>query len=82
MKLKLSTMTNVSILFFDWDLKANQFKGMHWHDQCELIIKALPQNVFISFDIDGLIPALCPATGTPGSRWLDLRTSRLFDSTS
>jgi agmatinase len=51
--------------FFDWDLKANQFKGMHWHDQCELIIKALPQNVFISFDIDGLLPALCPATGTP-----------------
>ena len=25
----------------------------------------LPQNVFISFDIDGLDPKLCPHTGTP-----------------
>jgi agmatinase len=25
----------------------------------------LPQHVFISFDIDGLDPKLCPHTGTP-----------------
>jgi agmatinase len=25
----------------------------------------LPQNVYISFDIDGLRPELCPNTGTP-----------------
>ena len=29
------------------------------------ICNALPQNIYISFDIDGLIPALCPNTGTP-----------------
>jgi len=29
------------------------------------IIDHLPQNVFISFDIDGLDPKLCPHTGTP-----------------
>ena len=29
------------------------------------IIKELPENVYISFDIDGLLPYLCPNTGTP-----------------
>jgi agmatinase len=29
------------------------------------IVKSLPQNVYISFDIDGLKPYLCPNTGTP-----------------
>jgi agmatinase len=28
-------------------------------------VNQLPQNVFISFDIDGLNPKLCPHTGTP-----------------
>ncbi len=29
------------------------------------MIAALPQKVYISFDIDGLDPKLCPNTGTP-----------------
>ena len=29
------------------------------------IIAHLPRNVYISFDIDGLDPKLCPHTGTP-----------------
>ena len=29
------------------------------------IIGQLPQKVYISFDIDGLDPKLCPNTGTP-----------------
>lgn len=29
------------------------------------ICSALSQNVYVSFDIDGLDPALCPGTGTP-----------------
>ncbi|MBW6485641.1 MAG: arginase family protein [Syntrophobacterales bacterium] len=29
------------------------------------IIAALPQNVYVSFDIDGLDPTNCPCTGTP-----------------
>ena len=29
------------------------------------IIEELPQKVYISFDIDGLDPKLCPHTGTP-----------------
>lgn len=51
--------------FFDWDIKANNFKGKSWERQCEEIIEELPQKVYISFDIDGLDPKLCPNTGTP-----------------
>ena len=51
--------------FFDWDLKAAQFNGASWHQQVQEIIAVLPENVYISFDIDGLKPSLCPNTGTP-----------------
>lgn len=51
--------------FFDWDLKAEQYQGKTWQQQCDEIVKELPQNVYISFDIDGLDPKLCPNTGTP-----------------
>ncbi len=51
--------------FFDWDIKSEQFQGVTWHKICEEIISRLPNNVFISFDIDGLQPSLCPNTGTP-----------------
>ncbi len=29
------------------------------------IVEALPKEVYVSFDVDGLDPALCPHTGTP-----------------
>ena len=51
--------------FFDWDIKAQQFNGKTWDSICEDIISALPQNVYISYDIDALDPKLCPNTGTP-----------------
>lgn len=51
--------------FFDWSLKERQFNGETWHSIVNSIINELPQNVYISFDIDGLHPALCPNTGTP-----------------
>ncbi|MCF8411225.1 MAG: arginase family protein, partial [Crocinitomicaceae bacterium] len=51
--------------FFDWDLKENSFNGISWSNQVDEIISELPQNVYVSFDIDGLIPSLCPNTGTP-----------------
>ena len=50
---------------FDHDMKRKAFKGMSWHEQCLAIIDQLPEAVYISFDIDGLNPALCPNTGTP-----------------
>jgi agmatinase len=51
--------------FFDADLKAAQYKGKTWSQQCDEIIRELPEQVYISFDIDGLDPKLCPHTGTP-----------------
>lgn len=52
-------------VFTDMDLKAETFDGTTWKQQCEAIINALPQQVCISFDIDGLYPWYCPNTGTP-----------------
>jgi len=52
-------------VFYDDDLKTNSFNGMNWHQQCQKIISLLPNNVYVSFDIDGLNPHLCPNTGTP-----------------
>jgi agmatinase len=51
--------------FFDEGLRAELFAGKHWDTICEQIIKELPPLVYISFDIDGLDPKLCPHTGTP-----------------
>ena len=53
------------VMFNDYDLKAEAFNGKLWHQQCEVIVAQLPQKVYISFDIDGLQPELCPNTGTP-----------------
>ncbi len=51
--------------FFDWQLKEEQFEGKTWKNQVAEIINELPENVYVSFDIDGLSPELCPNTGTP-----------------
>ena len=49
----------------DADLKAENFAGKTWAEQCDAIINSLPQKVCISFDIDGMYPWYCPNTGTP-----------------
>ena len=51
--------------FFDEQLKSKSFNGINWNEQCSDIINELPKKVYISFDIDGLSPDLCPNTGTP-----------------
>jgi len=51
--------------FYDVDLKRAQRRGESWDSIAERIAGALPQNVYVSFDVDGLDPALCPSTGTP-----------------
>ena len=59
------------ITFFDQDLKNDRFRGRDWHTQCRNIIDQLPEQVYISLDIDGLQPSLCPNTGTPVPGGLD-----------
>lgn len=51
--------------YFDKDIKDRQYEGFSWKQIAEEMISQLPEHVFISFDIDGLDPKLCPHTGTP-----------------
>jgi agmatinase len=51
--------------FYDRDIKNKQYKGASWADICREIIVSLPDKIYLSFDIDGLDPKLCPNTGTP-----------------
>lgn len=51
--------------FFDNHIKSRQYNGETWALICDDIISKLPQQVYISFDIDGLDPKLCKNTGTP-----------------
>ena len=53
------------VTFFDRDIKHKQYNGNSWISICSEIIAALPNDVYLSFDIDGLDPKLCPSTGTP-----------------
>jgi agmatinase len=53
------------ITYFDKEIKERQYEGQVWKQIADEIINHLPQKVFISFDIDGLDPKLCPHTGTP-----------------
>lgn len=51
--------------FFDPILKEKMFEGHLWQQLAKEIIEALPKRVYVSFDVDGLSPDLCPQTGTP-----------------
>lgn len=51
--------------FFDRDIKRAGYEGKTWSQICDDLISNLPQRIYISFDIDGLDPKLCPNTGTP-----------------
>jgi agmatinase len=46
-------------------LSRRKFAGESWASLVEEIVSELPDQVYVSFDIDGLDPALCPGTGTP-----------------
>lgn len=51
--------------YFDRDIRVRQYEGETFRTITEEIIDQLPDKVYISFDIDGLDPKLCPNTGTP-----------------
>lgn len=52
-------------MFDDMTLAGNEFCGQTWDEQCRRIVGRLPQEVYVSFDIDGLSFDNCPHTGTP-----------------
>ena len=51
--------------YFDPDVRRQLMDGETFVRLARRIVADLPQQVYISFDIDGLDPALCPHTGTP-----------------
>lgn len=53
------------IVYFDEDLQRQKIQGQSWSRLVGRILRNLPREVYISFDIDGLNPSLCPHTGTP-----------------
>jgi agmatinase len=61
--------------FYDREIKHSQFEGKNWSAICDTIIETLPEKVYLSFDIDGLDPKLCPNTGTPVPGGLELEQS-------
>lgn len=53
------------VTYLDKDIKCRMYEGEIWKTIADEIITHLPEKIYISFDIDGLDPKLCPHTGTP-----------------
>ncbi|SNS15311.1 agmatinase [Belliella buryatensis] len=51
--------------FYDKDIKKEGYEGKAWKIICDEIVDQLPQEVYVTIDIDGFDPKLCPNTGTP-----------------
>ena len=57
--------------FSDRDLVRRRHAGEPFANVVKEIVRELPQEVWVSFDIDGLDPRFCPHTGTPVPGGLD-----------
>ncbi|MEM6642629.1 MAG: arginase family protein [Bacteroidota bacterium] len=53
------------MVYYDEKIFQDKQEGSSWFQQCSDIIEHLPAFVYVSFDLDGLEPSLCPCTGTP-----------------
>jgi len=53
------------VTFYDAELAARKEEGLPFAKLADEIVAALPRDVYLSWDIDGLDPTLCPGTGTP-----------------
>jgi agmatinase len=58
--------------YYDGLVKQRLYAGDNWLRICQEAIAHLPQQVYVSFDVDGLDPKLCPETGTPVPGGLEL----------
>ncbi|UAY50955.1 agmatinase family protein [Ferruginibacter albus] len=59
-------------VFTDNRVNRRLLEGEIWKTIVDEVIEQLPQNVYISFDIDGLDPKLCPNTGSPVQGGLEI----------
>ena len=64
--------------YFDNDIHERVFGGENWENIIGNIVSKLPQEVYISLDIDGLDPKLCPGTGTPVPGGFDYQSTRFL----
>jgi agmatinase len=53
------------VTYFDADVAMRRDEGTPFAEICDAIVSHLPEVVYLSWDIDGLDPTLCPGTGTP-----------------
>jgi len=51
--------------YTDKKVRESLYLGTPFKKIAEEIVSTLPEHVWVSFDIDGLDPKLCPGTGTP-----------------
>jgi agmatinase len=60
------------VVFYDRYIKHQSYIGKTFYDFVQEVLSALPQHIYISFDLDALDPKLCPNTGTPVAGGLEL----------
>lgn len=64
------------VTVFDQELVPTRTGTRSFDDVIKPALEQLPEKIYLSFDIDGLDPALCPATGTPvpgGLSWAEIQ---------
>ena len=64
--------------WYDDDLFDAEANGTAFRKLAERIISELPKTVYVTVDIDGLDPSLCPRTGTPVPGGLSFRQLSLL----
>jgi agmatinase len=65
-------------VFYDQVLQSRKMSGTPFSNIAREIIQNLPEQVWVSFDIDGLDPRFCPHTGTPVPGGLDFSEALLI----
>jgi len=60
------------VTYFDKEIKERKYEGQNWQSITDEIIEHLPQQVYLSFDIDGLDRKYAPNTSTPVPGGLEL----------
>ncbi len=60
------------VMFTDRDVARRRLLGDSFATVAKEIVDALPNEIWVSFDIDGLDPRFCPHTGTPVPGGLDV----------
>jgi agmatinase len=61
----IDTSNGRIVTFYDAEIATQKEDGVPFARIADAIVAALPNDVYLSWDIDGLDPTLCPGTGTP-----------------